>query len=136
MDSTRWFIEIEMEFRIGQPHLLRTDMLGENEALRVSQTEPNIPTAAKQDHSVNAMPAPVSPALRTIAQVWPRDAFRPFQFSTVLETLSESTNLRVRAVMAARALSENRLKAQVRIKYMLLAPVGPRCLAVLTETIE
>lgn len=56
----------------------------------------------------------VSPALRTIAQAWPRDALRPHQFGNVLENLAESSALRVRAVMAARALSENRLKAQVR----------------------
>lgn len=60
------------------------------------------------------MHAAVSPALRTIAQAWPRDAFRPHQFSSVLETLAESPNLRVRAVMAARALNENRLATQVR----------------------
>lgn len=56
----------------------------------------------------------VSPTLHQLAQAWPADPLRPtVQFGQVLSALSTSPNLRARAVMAARALSEDRLKTQV-----------------------
>lgn len=65
----------------------------------------------------------ISPTLHQIAQAWPSDPLRPtIQFGQVLTALSNSPNLSVRAVMAARALSENTLKTQVRFIV-----VPPRC---------
>lgn len=80
----------------------------------------------------------VSPTLHQIAQAWPIDPLRPtIQFGQVLSVLSTSPNLSVRAVMAARALSENRLKTQVSvciserfidglgIAYLIIIPLVP-----------
>lgn len=56
----------------------------------------------------------VSPTLHQLAQAWPVDPLRPtVQFGQVLAGLSTSPNLSLRAVMATRALSEDRLKTQV-----------------------
>jgi hypothetical protein len=58
--------------------------------------------------------SPSSPALLQIARAWPRDALRPtIQFSQVLAFLATSDSVNPRAVAAARAMAENRVKTQV-----------------------
>ncbi|KAF8313863.1 hypothetical protein DL93DRAFT_2167662 [Clavulina sp. PMI_390] len=67
----------------------------------------------------------VSATLHQIAQNWPADPLRPtMQFSQVLSSLSTSPNLSVRAVMAARALSENRLKTQFPLSEKTTTPAS------------
>ena len=56
-----------------------------------------------------------SSSLQQIARTWPEDKLRPnIQFSQVLQFLSESPALDARSVAAARALSTDRVRRQVR----------------------
>lgn len=76
------------------------------------QLVPSTQTNIHKGHS--ATMSRVSPTLHQLAQAWPVDPLRPtVQFGQVLVGLSTSPNLSLRAVMATRALSEDRLKTQV-----------------------
>jgi len=66
-----------------------------------------------------------SPALQQIARAWPRDALRPtIQFSQVLTSLAISDSVNHRAVAAARALAENRVKTQFSLTEKMTTPAS------------